>query len=401
MLTGSNKKNRHTLTAWLLRSAALVVVAALSAMYFAGAVFAEGDESSLTVKFSATSGIMEDEDLKEDELVVDLYQVAKGDKDTVFDTYNLSITADFGDLADEVEKAQVKVEEGAEGEDNTSQWKAITQSAVDLVKSEKVSEEPITGTAGTAITDIEPGLYLVLTHNSLEVIKAKDRSMDSYFTTEEDGKITTIALTDDYEYHFEPQLIFLPAKNHDDETGIIPADTFNTAADWGEWVHEAEIILKPTQIERFGSIRVNKVLTSKESDATFVFEVKADKNGKPTYSNVFTLNFFGSQTASSFTLEKKIPVGSTVTVTEVYEGAGYRLDSVSPRDGQVVIEDSETVYEVTITNRPADGPGGYGILNTFTSDGTDWTWHDISGNEEGYDSSVTLDDTAAGSNTEE
>lgn len=382
MLTGSNKKKRHTMTAWPGRVAALIVVAALTAACFAGTVFAEGEDNepslSLTVSFDKNSGAIEqDEDLKDADLVVDLYCVASGEKDTGYDTYNLTAEAAFSELADAIADAQKKTDGGEAF--NADQWKKITQSAAGIVEGAADSVDSIPGKAGTAIDVSKPGLYLVLTHNDLDKLKAKDSTVTSYFVDEEDGSTSTLALTNAYEYHFEPQLIFLPAKNHDAETGLIEAPGFETSYDWGDWVYDAEIILKPTQKERFGSIVVTKTLTGKDNHyrATFVFDVEATKtkagSTEPVlvYSNVFSLNF-DQDGAKSFTVEK-IPVGAEVTVTEVYSGSSYIL--TTDRELTDTLKNSTEPLSFAFENKAGDGPGGYGILNTFTSDGENsWIW---------------------------
>ena len=67
---------------------------------------------------------------------------------------------------------------------------------------------------------------------------------------------------------------------------------------------------------------------------------------------------------------KKIPVGSQVSVTEIYQGAGYELADSSLRTQTVTVTagngSGTSEVAVSFTNEPNGGTtGGYGIENRF------------------------------------
>ena len=131
-----------------------------------------------------------------------------------------------------------------------------------------------------------------------------------------------------------------------------------------------------------GNLEITKILSNFESSepATFVFDITASagKNSEGqdivVYTNVASLTFTGPDTKS--VLLTGIPVGATVTVTEVYSGARY-VAEVTEQTAVIQPADSQTPASVSFTNSYDNtGPGGHGILNSFTAvqsgDGYDW-----------------------------
>lgn len=137
-------------------------------------------------------------------------------------------------------------------------------------------------------------------------------------------KIVTVAYTDQHVYTFAPQLISLPTK--DPENGVV------STANSGNWDYSPTVYLKPEQHMRYGRLEIVKDLITYESfdgqseEAVFVFQVEAVLNNQSVYSDVKTL-YFASAGKKNVVVDK-IPVGATVTVTEVYSGASYTLKAI-------------------------------------------------------------------------
>lgn len=168
------------------------------------------------------------------------------------------------------------------------------------------------------------------------------------------------AQSDAYDYEFNPGLVKLTS-----ETEAI------------------DISLKATRKDRTGSIKITKTLSSwneTSNECTFVFEIKAEKDGKVVYSNVASISFNEANHGSDSVEVTGIPVGSTVTVTEVYSG-GYTQTSVTPESKTLVL-DQEITFD--FTNDYNDYRKSYGVENQFSFD-TEWHWHakDITGNVKG------------------
>ena len=136
----------------------------------------------------------------------------------------------------------------------------------------------------------------------------------------------------------------------------------------------------------FGDLVIEKTLEKWEdsSDATFVFSVKAVKNGEVAYTDVASLTFSGPGT-KSYTFTGVIPVGAEVTVTEEYSGSVYK--AVGAKEVTVTVEkpsgeEDPATAKFTNTYDGTGGNKGSGILNTFTKDGESWVWTDDRPKEE-------------------
>ena len=92
-----------------------------------------------------------------------------------------------------------------------------------------------------------------------------------------------------------------------------------------EWLYDPVIGLKAEREEQYGSLIIEKTLSSYNESlgsVDFVFQVEADKNGEAVRSTVERIRFNGAGTQS--VVVDRIPVGAQVTVTEVYSGGGIR-----------------------------------------------------------------------------
>ena len=280
-------------------------------------------------------------------LVFDLYKVADMSRSPSFDTYDFTPAEDFPEV-------EIQDDITSEG------WREIAQNAAekifwqdgklrDVLEMEPVKRDmPLGGE--TQCTGLEPGVYLVIAHKLGEDYKD--------YVTEKAGSLVTQFQGSQNLYTFIPEVITLPSKEAD-ENGVI-----NTANP-GEWLEDVTIYLKPGVNDALGSITITKNLRSFAGKAnTFVFHVKATRDGKLVYDKVVSLDFTEAGT-KNLTLTD-LPVGSVVTVEEIYSGASCTLvpeGCSSPADPTVTLEE---ILEFVFTN-DMDGPNqGHGIQNHFT-----------------------------------
>ena len=126
--------------------------------------------------------------------------------------------------------------------------------------------------------------------------------------------------------------------------------------------------------EPYGSLKIVKTLDRWEnaSAATFVFDITARIDGKVVYTNVAAFTFTSAGTKEA--VFDQIPVGSEVTVTEIYSGSSYKETGSLERMAKI---EAFKVASVSFEN-DYDGRGkhGYGIQNTFTYSGEsgEWAW---------------------------
>ena len=184
---------------------------------------------------------------------------------------------------------------------------------------------------------------------------------------------TPKVITPNYTYTFTPYLISLPTNNY-----------YNNNHTNDDWIYNLTgsnaVSLKTEQHVRYGNLVINKELVDHNAtfgnNATFVFQIDIKKpdEKKETRIEELTFNAAGSD---SVTIEK-IPAGSTVTVTEVYSGASYKLTSQNNVTATIVANDEKEAGQagetavVSFTNEH-DGRtnGGYGVKNNFKLDETD------------------------------
>ncbi len=166
--------------------------------------------------------------------------------------------------------------------------------------------------------------------------------------------------SEEYTYRFTPWLLSLP-------------DNRYYASGDDAWIYELTgshaVSLKAAWELRYGELIVEKTLDTFNAtlgDASFVFQIEARKGDGPLlYSDVVSLRFDGTGSRETLPIAGKIPAGATVTVTEVYAGAGYEPAG----SGQQVIErlPAETPARASFVNR-YDGEslrGGSSAVNHF------------------------------------
>lgn len=222
-------------------------------------------------------------------------------------------------------------------------WESKAQAAAAVIEETQAAptaEGVIEGGKGM-ITELSVGMYLVAAQTSSSA---------------------------QYEYRFTPYLLSLP-NNY-----------YGTSGN-DDWVYDVTTSLKPEREDRFGSLIIDKTLTSYNESlgsTTFIFQIEGVKDGEKVYSDVVSLVFSGAGTKS--VMVDKIPAGTEVTVTEIYSGASYELTS-APSQTVVIVAGSEdtdsqesAAVHVSFTNKYNDKlNGGASVVNHFTNEEGVWS----------------------------
>lgn len=172
--------------------------------------------------------------------------------------------------------------------------------------------------------------------------------------------------TDNYVYHFTPYLVSLPTSDYTIENG--GTDT---------WTYDVVMGLKPQQSTRYGDLVIEKTLSTVNTSmggASCVFQVEAVKEDKIVYSNVVSLSF--KEPGTKRIVIDEIPMGASVTVTEIYAGAGYTLTSAPSVDVTVVTPETEGYPATAEFTNDYEYPGyGTSVVNHFEHIGEGWEWN--------------------------
>ena len=320
---------------------------------------------SINVQFAGdTSGYLED--LETVSPVYDLYLVANV-KDPE-GAYRIELTEPFAGLT---------LPDRGINDQAGEQWSKLADEALKIV----ANDTSLPTVAPDALTQ---GVYLVVPHNDgatdyFKTVKKTVTGEDGTETTTEE--LVSIVETDAYVYQYGAHLIALPMKT---------ADTTATQATWdeGEWIYEGiKVVLKPEQKPRNGNLKIVKTLNGYvgPDPAKFVFKIEATYKGEKVYSDVRAITFTADG-SGEVVLEKLIPVGAEVTVTEVYQGSRYELVGEGTffieqigEDGNIVvvpadsliIRENPSVARVDFSNKHDNtDTGGTGVVNTYTYDET-------------------------------
>ena len=307
-------------------------------------------------------------------------------------------------------------------------WRSMAQSAANTMfagtvpKPDYTFDSTTTGKVGPQ--DVEAGLYLVIAHGS-------DLAQADYVVKDSANNVTTIANSDIYVYTYTPELISLPTTST--TMGQVAADTLPVSGDpyatystyidengdehpgistaGGDWKTSLTAMLKPVRAYRYGKLVVRKYVPAIEehSDATFIFHVVGNltRNGRTSkvYDDYLSISFGTEDGGSTIPYYEpvtkeyyiELPVGTVITVDEVYPGSCYEFVSQSSgigklnNSGQVVGDVTAGTDAVpppfdanknpqalvfTTNNRyiPNDIHIGYGVQNTFELDGG-WLWY--------------------------
>lgn len=337
------EKSRRRIKDWLNRTAMIIAVLAV---VFSVPAAIKADQLDLDTKCSVTILPCASNYGYASELAsgfdVDLYLIGTAVKEEGYDSYTYSLVDPFDSIT-------------VPAELNTDAWISIAAEARKILfdNYDSLKSRAIKGKTGTAIEDLPAGLFLIVA-----------RGKDSEVIIKEDS---TVVVTPSYEFYYEPSLVSVPTKEPDKD-GVI--STANTS----DWIYNAEVVLKPTEKQRFGKLRIYKnLITYKVGEsATFAYLVNVPK-GQGNDAFKVAVPIFVSDATEVYAEVDKLPVGATVTVVEQYEGSTYKATSATT---QTAVIRADTVAEVHFENDYVpDHPGGYGILNTFTYDSEDgWVW---------------------------
>ncbi len=303
-------------------------------------------------------------DLKNADVVIDLYQVAKAVPVEGYDTYTFEFLSGYEKLEEIYDKAP-----------ENADWRKMAQSAARYALE---NADPVTGDKGapvySPVGDLECGLYLLI---------ARGNGIEDYTTeiTQEDGAkdIATVAHSQEYTYTFAPELISLPSKQIENADETVD----NTTAGNGAWQYSMNVKLKPLQERRYGSLRIVKTLQSynyeeddKRTPAEFVFKIEAELNGVNVRSTVVSLSF--TEAGQDSVIVDEIPVGAHVKVTEEYSGNRYDYVSDMEQSPDELIS-ADKILEVEFENAYNEiNHGGGSVTNHFEykyNDETgEWEW---------------------------
>ncbi len=331
---------------WLAVAAALLLCACIGAQMWAGAAGRQleaGRECQLLVNPcdpEANKEMADDLAASGTTVVIDLYRVAglsptpDGGSHTFtpLQPYNLEIPAD---------------------PDNTV-WAELAQTAAGTALQPTPRDPDYTAEAGQAVT-VQPGLYLLAAHGQGE---------EGYVQAiaGEDGaeSLVTQIKTEKYTYSFGPELIAIPNR--------MAADG---SLGTGEWQYQLDVNLKPQRDGRTIPLEIVKtLLTYENSDpATFVFQIEWELDGV-RHSDVRTITF--DAPGQRVLLVEGLPVGATVTVTEVYSGVNYTI--VGDRSQTLVLGTEDPARVEFVNDYEDHGNEGGSITNKFTYNGESWDW---------------------------
>ena len=318
-----------------------------------------------------------------DDLVVDLYKIADiewDDSPTVASYVLKKVSTDFTMFSNDMDIGSKLDDKGAETNPQvtTEKLDELRSGALGVVAGKEATlEESVDADGGTFSKN---GLYLAVVRND----SIKDKTEYIKTVTDSDGKVTYVssAYSETKEYRFSPLLLFIKDKDQN-----IVLNKYETE-------------------ERFGKLKIVKVIDEFKEKVTFVFRVEANKKADFSdpvnkYEKVVVI------TADELNIEpyilENIPLGYYVRVTEEYSGASYKLANdcakIQGPDQQLVIvpetKDGE-IATVTFRNELSDlTKHGYGVDNKYeytapelseetkNTEGT-WTWtgNDLGGANE-------------------
>lgn len=226
--------------------------------------------------------------------------------------------------------------ESVSSETTAAEWEQKAQKAQKIIEDQQKSptDEGVIQNGKGKIGGLSVGMYLVAAETTL---------------------------SPEYEYKFTPYLLSLP-------------NNYNSTTGNDDWVYDVKTGLKPGKEERFGSLVIDKTVTSFNEtlgSATFVFQIEGTKDGEQVYSGVVSAVFDAAGTKSIRV--DKIPAGAEVTVTEIYSGASYELTS-APSKTVVIKASGEEEAHVAFTNNYNNKlNGGASVVNHFANEEGVWT----------------------------
>lgn len=191
----------------------------------------------------------------------------------------------------------------------------------------------------------------------------------------EEKVVETMAYSPLYEYAFTPSLVAVPTRGQvqvDGEEGFTGGGTANDAGE--NWMYELSALVKGERQPRYGSLKIVKTLEEMvgTEPAAFSFDINVVTPDGKSYTDNRSVVFNAPGNPQEIVVNR-IPVGSTVTVSEKYAGASYTVAAAGSTGDTIGVAD---VIEFDFTNRPTDlHRGGSGIVNTLKMEGDGWVWY--------------------------
>lgn len=179
------------------------------------------------------------------------------------------------------------------------------------------------------------------------------------------------ATTDDrYSYTFTPYVISAPGSEY-----------LATGSGSDTWQYTVSFNIKSAAEDRTGNLVIEKKLDEYNTSlgkASFVYKVKAILDNETVLDNVYTIDFDSAGTKSRTI--SGIPATATVTVEEVYTGAGYDVVGADNISVTIVADDTVTASFTNKSNGKLIYSGIAAENNFVDEDGTIY-WIDSEGNK--------------------
>ena len=344
----------------------------------------------------------------EGKLTIDIYQVATAAKDPNYDSYPFTAGTTFTiPTGKDLNKMGTKNTDGSFSPDR-SDWEELAQNFAKQVRDNPdIASTPYHIVYGSNDnSEVVPyGLYLVLARGTdLTQKKQYFKELEpetTPSTTDTAGGtgsaqeapkpvLCTIMESDTKTFYFTPFLVAIPNKAE-----TITEDSKITTADSGEWKPNVTVYLKPSPKPLYGNLKIVKTVTTQENrikvtPMTAVFRITGkDAENNTIYSNVASITI----PSEEYVILEHIPVGTVITVEEVYTGAGY-IKTDGPTPETVTIQkptspnEDPATDEKTVTVSFEDTyhdelKKGYGIMNIFTKTDGEQAWNVVPANRGG------------------
>jgi len=336
---------RKRLGAMVLAACLLVALAFGGTLAIAAGEWAPAGPYTLDVYAQSNEKLAADLASGDVDLVADVYQLATGEEDTAYETYNYTLAFPFA-----TEEMQ-DLFDNALDKDSAGDWEAVGAAAKELVgDATPIKSATLSADGKATVSFSEKGIFMVV-----------PRGADAE---------PFVAYGPTCKYEFQPSLLALPTKDAID--GVI-----GTADEYGDWLDATAIDLKVGEAPLFGSLKIVKQVTRfRGTPVTFGFHIDSTDDSPVEYH--WTESIHLTEGTEGEAEVKNIPAGAIVTVTESNDGAGYQfLEARDAENIRIVSDESRgnaAMPEVTIINEPSDDTPGYGVKNTFewSEENGDW-----------------------------
>ena len=337
----------------------LVALACGGAFAVAAGGYPDGGTNVLTVTASNTTDEAFAEAIAKTDVVVDVYKIADAAPDDYYARYNYTLVAPFDRLG-AVDEANI----------DSAGWQKLADSAAKLVTAD-MDMLTVAADGATGLDLPSDGLYLLMPHGAGQTLEYGDGVAASL-----------VAKSDLNAFVFAPSITAAPTKEAGEDGSI------GTADEYGDWIRDIQVSLKPEMEPLYGNLLIDKTVTdgTKASvPATFVFRITGTTPDGKAYQGTVSFDYTGG--AGGTAELTHIPAGTTVTVIEEYDGAGYRKVSGDGSTATIVADDlvqagAAAEASVSFVNEPVDTPvEGHGIQNNFelvktgeAESAWDWKW---------------------------